>query len=38
MERTFATAADWEAWLEEERERTPDGIWVKIAKKASGIE
>ena len=38
MERAFATAADWEAWLEEEHERTPDGIWLKIAKKASGIE
>ena len=37
MERSFATAADWEAWLEEEHERT-DGIWLKIAKKASGIE
>ena len=37
MERAFATAADWEAWLEEEHERA-DGIWLKIAKKASGIE
>ena len=37
MERAFATAADWEAWLEDEHERT-DGIWLKIAKKASGIE
>jgi len=37
MERAFATAADWEAWLEEEHERT-GGVWLKIAKKASGIE
>ena len=37
MERSFATAADWEAWLEAEHERA-DGIWLKIAKKASGIE
>ena len=37
MERTFATAADWEAWLEAEHERA-DEVWLKIAKKASGIE
>ena len=37
MEQAFATAADWEAWLEREHERS-DGIWLKIAKKASGIE
>ena len=37
MERAFATAADWEAWLEEEHERA-DEVWLKIAKKASGIE
>ena len=37
MERAFASAGDWEAWLEREHERS-DGIWLKIAKKASGIE
>ena len=37
MELTFATAADWEAWLEREHERA-DEAWLKIAKKASGIE
>jgi uncharacterized protein YdeI (YjbR/CyaY-like superfamily) len=37
MERAFATAADWETWLEDEHEKA-DGIWLKIAKKASGIE
>ena len=37
MELTFATAADWEAWLEAEHQRA-DEAWLKIAKKASGIE
>jgi uncharacterized protein YdeI (YjbR/CyaY-like superfamily) len=37
MERAFATAADFEAWLEGEHERA-DEVWLKIAKKASGIE
>lgn len=37
MERAFKTAAEWEAWLDAEHERA-DGIWLKIAKKASGIE
>ena len=37
MERAFATADDWEAWLEAEHEQT-DGIWLKIAKKKAGIE
>jgi uncharacterized protein YdeI (YjbR/CyaY-like superfamily) len=32
----FASARDWEAWLEENHE-TADGIWIKMAKKASGI-
>ncbi len=38
MERAFKTAADWEAWLQAEHEQQADGIWLKIAKKASGIE
>ena len=37
MERAFATAADWETWLEEEHDQA-DGVWLKIAKKSSGIE
>ena len=32
----FATQADFEAWLETEHERAP-GLWIRIAKKASGI-
>ena len=35
-ERAFATAADWEAWLDGEHEHS-DGIWLKFAKKASGL-
>lgn len=38
MERAFRSAAEWEAWLEKEHERREDGIWLKIAKKGSGIE
>jgi uncharacterized protein YdeI (YjbR/CyaY-like superfamily) len=33
----FASPAEWEAWLETEHERSP-GVWVKMAKKASGVE
>jgi uncharacterized protein YdeI (YjbR/CyaY-like superfamily) len=33
----FASRADWEDWLEANHEST-DGVWVKFAKKASGIE
>ena len=33
----FASAADWERWLEENHEAS-DGVWVKIAKKGTGIE
>ena len=32
----FASDADWEAWLEEHH-ADPLGVWVKIAKKSSGI-
>jgi uncharacterized protein YdeI (YjbR/CyaY-like superfamily) len=32
----FASAADWEAWLEDNHAEAP-GIWIKIAKKATGI-
>jgi uncharacterized protein YdeI (YjbR/CyaY-like superfamily) len=33
----FATPADLEAWLEEERAGSA-GVWLKIAKKGSGVE
>jgi uncharacterized protein YdeI (YjbR/CyaY-like superfamily) len=32
----FAAPADWEAWLEDNHAEAP-GVWLKIAKKASGI-
>lgn len=32
----FATARKWEAWLERHH-ANPDGLWMKLAKKASGI-
>jgi uncharacterized protein YdeI (YjbR/CyaY-like superfamily) len=32
----FASAAEWEAWLE--ANHGSDGVWVKIAKKGSGID
>lgn len=32
----FATAASWEQWLSESHARC-DGVWIKMAKKASGI-
>ena len=34
---TFASSAQWEAWLEAHHSDTK-GIWIKVAKKASGIE
>jgi uncharacterized protein YdeI (YjbR/CyaY-like superfamily) len=33
----FASQSDWEAWLEDNHAEAP-GMWLKIAKKASGIE
>jgi uncharacterized protein YdeI (YjbR/CyaY-like superfamily) len=33
---TFASDTEWEAWLEEHH-ATSDGVWVRIAKKGSGI-
>ena len=33
----FASREDWEAFLEE-RHATSDGLWLKIAKKGSGID
>ena len=34
---SFASQADWERWLEANHAESP-GAWLKIAKKASGIE
>ena len=33
---SFESAAAWEAWLAQEHEHS-DGVWLKLAKKASGI-
>ncbi|MEY2456324.1 MAG: hypothetical protein QOK06_1418 [Acidimicrobiaceae bacterium] len=33
----FASAAEWEQWLEDNHANS-DGVWVKIAKKGAGIE
>jgi uncharacterized protein YdeI (YjbR/CyaY-like superfamily) len=33
----FRSAADWERWLEDNH-ATADGVWIKVAKKATGIE
>jgi len=33
----FASRAVWEAWLEENHP-TSDGLWLKLAKKGSGLE
>jgi uncharacterized protein YdeI (YjbR/CyaY-like superfamily) len=34
--RAFASPEEWEAWLAENHD-SADGVWIKIAKKASGI-
>ena len=34
--RFFAAAEDWERWLEAEHATSP-GVWIKLAKKASGV-
>jgi uncharacterized protein YdeI (YjbR/CyaY-like superfamily) len=33
----FSSSAEWEAWLEDNH-ATADGVWIKVAKKDSGIE
>jgi uncharacterized protein YdeI (YjbR/CyaY-like superfamily) len=33
---TFSSAAEWEAWLEANHD-SADGVWLKLAKKGSGI-
>ncbi|MBS2965570.1 YdeI/OmpD-associated family protein [Actinocrinis puniceicyclus] len=40
MERvilSFASAPLWAAWLAEHHAHTPDGLWLKIARRESGI-
>ena len=32
----FASAGEWAAWLDEHHADTPDGLWLKLAKKESG--
>ena len=32
----FETTAQWEHWLEANHHR-PEGVWVKVAKKGSGV-
>jgi uncharacterized protein YdeI (YjbR/CyaY-like superfamily) len=34
--RAFATAREWEEWLREHHDTVP-GVWIKFAKKASGV-
>ena len=33
----FATTEDWDAWLREHHETATGGVWIKFARKASGI-
>ena len=33
----FASAAEWEAWLEDNH-AVSDGVWIKMAKKRAGLE
>jgi uncharacterized protein YdeI (YjbR/CyaY-like superfamily) len=33
----FRSAAEWERWLEDNH-ATAEGVWIKVAKKGSGIE
>jgi uncharacterized protein YdeI (YjbR/CyaY-like superfamily) len=33
---SFASAAEWEAWMEANHDSS-DGVWLKLAKKGSGI-
>jgi uncharacterized protein YdeI (YjbR/CyaY-like superfamily) len=33
----FATAEEWEAWLREHHETATAGLWIRFARKASGI-
>jgi uncharacterized protein YdeI (YjbR/CyaY-like superfamily) len=33
----FASAAEWEGWLEDNH-ATSDGVWIKMAKKSAGVD
>ena len=33
----FASAEEWEAWLRANHDTTPAGVWIKVARQASGI-
>jgi uncharacterized protein YdeI (YjbR/CyaY-like superfamily) len=35
--RPFASTGEWEAWLREHHETTPAGVWIRFARKGSGI-
>ena len=35
--RPFESAGEWEAWLREHHETVTAGVWIKFARKASGI-
>ena len=37
MELAFPSGAEWEAWLDEHHGES-DGVWIRIAKKGSGLE
>ena len=34
---SFASGAEWEAWLEDNH-AVSDGVWIKMAKKSAGVE
>lgn len=34
---SFANQADWRAWLAAHHDAWPEGVWLKIAKKGSGV-
>jgi uncharacterized protein YdeI (YjbR/CyaY-like superfamily) len=34
---SFANQADWRAWLAAHHDAGPEGVWLKIAKKGSGV-
>jgi uncharacterized protein YdeI (YjbR/CyaY-like superfamily) len=37
MDLTPASADEWEAWLEEHHETTPDGVWLRIPRANAGL-
>lgn len=34
----FATASEWEAWLEKHHATTPEGVWLRFAKVKKGVK